>query len=96
MYRRRAPTIAPLLSTLWWVRVAPFGAPVVPDVNWMLIGSSGSNVASRSRSAWVATADAESTNASQEIAQPGRSPSPNSTIVRSSGSPARSSSSIAT
>ncbi len=25
---------------LWWVSVAPFGSPVVPEVNWMLIGSS--------------------------------------------------------
>ena len=26
---------------LRWVSVAPFGNPVVPDVYWMLIGSSG-------------------------------------------------------
>ncbi len=25
---------------LWWVRVAALGVPVVPLVNWMLIGSS--------------------------------------------------------
>jgi hypothetical protein len=25
---------------LWWERVAPFGNPVVPEVYWMLIGSS--------------------------------------------------------
>src|SRR5690554_2251436 len=25
---------------LWWVRVAPLGLPVVPEVNWMLMGSS--------------------------------------------------------
>ncbi len=30
----------PLLTTLWCVSVAPFGLPVVPLVNWMLIGSS--------------------------------------------------------
>jgi hypothetical protein len=29
----------PLLRMLWCVSVAPFGAPVVPEVNWMLIGS---------------------------------------------------------
>ena len=29
----------PLLTTLWCVSVAPFGLPVVPLVNWMLIGS---------------------------------------------------------
>ena len=28
----------PLLRMLWWVSVAPFGKPVVPLVNWMLIG----------------------------------------------------------
>src|SRR3954471_22109472 len=32
---------------LRWVSVAPFGLPVVPDVNWMLIGSSGCSDASR-------------------------------------------------
>ena len=31
----------PLLRMLRWVSVAPFGKPVVPDVYWMLIGSSG-------------------------------------------------------
>jgi hypothetical protein len=37
---------------LWWDRVAPFGKPVVPDVYWMLIGSSGLNAAwSRASSA---------------------------------------------
>ena len=30
-----------LLTMLWWVRVAPFGDPVVPEVNWMLIASCG-------------------------------------------------------
>ena len=25
---------------LWWESVAPLGLPVVPDVNWMLVGSS--------------------------------------------------------
>src|SRR6266581_2060925 len=38
-----------LLRMLWWVRVAPYGKPVVPDVYWMLIGSSNCSVASRSR-----------------------------------------------
>ena len=31
----------PLLRMLRWLRVAPFGRPVVPEVYWMLIGSSG-------------------------------------------------------
>ncbi len=38
----------PLLSTLWWVSVVPFGLPVVPEVNWMLIGSSNCSVSARS------------------------------------------------
>jgi len=29
----------PLLTTLWCVSVAPFGLPVVPLVNWMLMAS---------------------------------------------------------
>ena len=33
----------PLLRMFRWVSVAPFGKPVVPDVYWMLIGSSGDN-----------------------------------------------------
>ena len=32
---------------LWWVSVAPFGKPVVPEVYWMLIGSSADNSACR-------------------------------------------------
>ena len=31
----------PLLRMLRWLRVAPLGRPVVPEVYWMLIGSSG-------------------------------------------------------
>ena len=33
------PVAIALLTMLWCVRVAPLGAPVVPLVNWMLIGS---------------------------------------------------------
>ena len=33
-----------LLSTLWCVSVAPFGLPVVPLVNWMLIASRQSSL----------------------------------------------------
>ena len=39
----------PLLTMLWCESVAPFGKPVVPDVYWMLIGSSKSSSASRAR-----------------------------------------------
>uniref|UniRef100_A0A6J7M5R8 Unannotated protein n=1 Tax=freshwater metagenome TaxID=449393 RepID=A0A6J7M5R8_9ZZZZ len=34
---------------LWCVSVAPLGKPVVPDVYWMLIGSSNDSPAMRSR-----------------------------------------------
>ena len=30
----------PDLPILWWDSVAPLGLPVVPEVNWMLVGSS--------------------------------------------------------
>src|SRR3982074_2698139 len=36
---------------LWWESVAPLGCPVVPDVYWMLIGSSGESSACRAASA---------------------------------------------
>ncbi len=32
---------------LWWLSVAPLGEPVVPLVNWMLIGSSNCSVAGK-------------------------------------------------
>ncbi len=42
----------PLFKILWWVRVAPLGNPVVPDVNWMLIGSSNCNWPASAASFW--------------------------------------------
>src|SRR3954469_9866743 len=39
-----SPMKNPLFRMLWWVSVAPLGAPVVPLVNWMLIGSSNWSV----------------------------------------------------
>ena len=60
-----------LLTILKWVSVAPFGEPVVPEVNWILMASSGSSAAdsasSRARCAGPATAR----NAANRIA-PGR------------------------
>ena len=38
--RIASPTKKPLFRMLWWLSVAPLGAPVVPDVNWILTGSS--------------------------------------------------------
>ena len=40
VYEHSSPTKKPLLRMLWCESVAPFGKPVVPDVYWMLIGSS--------------------------------------------------------
>ncbi len=40
VYFRVSPMKNPLFRMLWCVSVAPFGNPVVPDVYWMLIGSS--------------------------------------------------------
>ena len=47
----------PLLRMLWCDSVAPFGNPVVPDVYWMLIGSSKDSSASRAASAVPSTVD---------------------------------------
>ena len=50
---------------LWWLSVAPLGKPVVPEVYWMLIGSSGCSVAcTRGQLGAVAGAPA-ATSASQ-------------------------------
>ena len=45
--RCASPMKKPLLRMLWCVSVAPFGAPVVPLVNWMLIGSSNCSFADK-------------------------------------------------
>ena len=50
---------------LWWVSVAPLGAPVVPDVYCTLIGSSNCSVASRAASASAETPAPSERNASQ-------------------------------
>src|SRR5437773_77390 len=48
VYRSVSPMKNPVLRMLWWERVAPLGKPVVPEVYWMLIGSSNCSVASSS------------------------------------------------
>ena len=45
----------PLLRMLWCESVAPLGKPVVPEVYWMLIGSSNCSAASRAASSSSAT-----------------------------------------
>ena len=44
VYWHSSPTKNPLLRMLWWDSVAPLGNPVVPEVYWMLIGSSALSV----------------------------------------------------
>ena len=62
--RIAAATAIALLTTLWCVSVAPLGWPVVPLVNWMLIGSKQPSVASIASSAATSTASgAASTSA---------------------------------
>ena len=50
-----SPMKKPLLRMLWWLSVAPFGAPVVPLVNWMLMGSSNCSrpASSARRARWT-------------------------------------------
>ena len=48
--RQSSPTKNPLFKMLWWLRVAPLGNPVVPDVYWMLIGWSAERSTARSSS----------------------------------------------
>ena len=56
VYPQVSPTKNALLRRLWWVRVAPLGWPVVPDVYWMLIGSYGDSVACRASRCLVVSA----------------------------------------
>ena len=70
----RSVTIRALLTMLWWVSVAPLGEPVVPDVNWMLIGSSGSRVrATASRRNACAGPPSCRTSLNRKIPGPGSS-----------------------
>ena len=71
------------------MRVAPFGAPVVPLVYWMLIGSAGESAASRAASASASTSPARASSASHSAP-----PSQNTSV--SAGSSGRTSSTIAT
>jgi hypothetical protein len=88
VYPQHSPTKNPLLSRLWWVSVAPFGKPVVPDVYWMLIGSSALSRVSRSA------------NCPRSAARPAsirevHAGSPRKTTSRRSGQSSRTSATIA-
>ena len=67
-----------------WLSVAPFGAPVVPEVNWTLIASSG-----RARAARAARSARSSGPASGAISAkfsiPGVRSSPVRMIIRRAG-----------
>ena len=72
---------------LWWLRVAPFGNPVVPEVYWMLIASSKPSVAARSSSAALSTGVDSIASHSDEpryttVSSAGQSPRTSSTIAR--------------
>ena len=74
-----------LLTMLRWVSVAPLGAPVVPLVNWMLIGSPGSSVAPISSTIFRAAGPAMPAT-SPKLTMPGDVASPIRITVRRWGS----------
>ena len=78
----------PLLRMLWWESVAPLGNPVVPDVYWMLMGSSNWSSASRAARSSALTRSASRSSACQ--------PSSSTSASRSSGHRPLTSPSIAT
>ncbi len=73
--RIASPTKKPLLRMLRWVSVAPLGLPVVPEVNWMLIGSSAFNVAPSAASRSFSASDGGVSN-SPKLDMPGVFSSP--------------------
>src|SRR4029450_8803209 len=60
----------PLLRMLWCDRVAPLGNPAVPEVYWMLMGSSNWSRASRSRSRSTGTRPAPARSSPPPAAPP--------------------------
>ena len=70
-------------------RVAPLGKPVVPDVYWMLMGSSGCRVRIRSFTTSASTFSPAATTSAQSLvpmkttrSRPGHSGAVSSTIAR--------------
>ena len=57
LYPQSSPTKYPLFKMLWCDSVAPFGKPVVPEVYWMLMGSSKESCASRAESAVASSSE---------------------------------------
>ena len=78
----QSPIARPLLTMLWWVSVAPLGAPVVPLVNWMLIASKQLRSLSGGSASTRVLPDAISCD---QLTMPALGSSPNRTTARSSG-----------
>ncbi|MDR8832122.1 hypothetical protein FEQ02_03182 [Burkholderia pseudomultivorans] len=74
-----------LLTTLRCVSVAPFGLPVVPLVNWMLIGSVDASVAPSASSAVASTASRPRAITSAKRNMPAGATSPIDTTMRRLG-----------
>jgi hypothetical protein len=68
------------------VRVAPFGAPVVPEVNWMLIGSSNCSFSPEAASA-LRSSSVAGFATSSKLSMPGVVSAPSRMTISSSGSP---------
>ena len=77
-------TKLPLLTMLWWVSVAPLGAPVVPDVNWMLMASPGFSP-SEMRSRLSCSSRPAMASTSAKLNMPGELSSPMRMTILSAG-----------
>lgn len=85
--RMPSPMKKLLLRMLWWVSVAPFGTPVVPEVNWMLIASSNWSASPMRASEAIASALAGAVRSSK-LSIPAVFAGPRRTTNSSSGSAA--------
>ncbi len=83
--RMASPTKKPLFRMLRWVSVAPLGWPVVPEVNWMLIGSSQRSVGP-SAASWLRLAGVARAARSLKLSMPSVVSSPRRITQRSCGS----------
>ena len=71
-----------------WVSMAPFGAPVVPEVNMMLQRSSPPTFSARATTAAASTSPARSMNDAKSVAVSGTEPRSTMTSSSLAGSPA--------
>ncbi len=77
-------TKLPLLTMLLWVSVAPLGAPVVPEVNWMLMASPGFSP-SEIRSRLSCSSRPAIASTSVKLSMPGECSSPMRMTIFSAG-----------